>query len=86
MQKENEWKKDKAVLEQKIYLLELQLESRESNYKKLNETISQTINDSSTMQKRSVSELQKNVDIQQNDHNKSMFKEQIKSLGLQVIY
>ncbi|CAD8202948.1 unnamed protein product [Paramecium pentaurelia] len=87
MQKENEWKKDKAVLEQKIQLLELQLEdykSRESNYKKLNETISQAINDSSTMQKRSVSELQKNVDIQQKDHNKTMFKEQIKSLELQI--
>ncbi|CAD8178972.1 unnamed protein product [Paramecium octaurelia] len=85
--KENEWKKDKAVLEQKIQLLELQLEdykSRESNYKKLNETISQAINDTSAMQKRSVSELQKNVDIQQKDHNKAIYKEQIKSLELQV--
>ncbi|CAD8125670.1 unnamed protein product [Paramecium sonneborni] len=85
--KENEWKKDKAVLEQKIQLLELQLDdykSREFNYKKLNETITQAINDTSTAQKRSVSELQKNVDIQQKDHNKVIYKEQIKSLELQV--
>ncbi|CAD8125331.1 unnamed protein product [Paramecium sonneborni] len=85
--KENEWKKDKAVLEQKIQLLELQLDdykSREFNYKKLNETITQAINETTTIQKRSVSELQKNVDIQQKDHNKAIYKEQIKSLEVQI--
>ncbi|CAD8095778.1 unnamed protein product [Paramecium primaurelia] len=85
--KENEWKKDKAVLEQKTQLLELQLEDyklRETNQRKLNDTISQAINDSTANQKKSIAELQKNIDIQQKDHNKTKFKEQIKQLELQV--
>ncbi|CAD8113927.1 unnamed protein product [Paramecium sonneborni] len=85
--KENEWKKDKAVLEQKNQLLELQLEDyklRETNQRKLNDTISQAINDSTAIQKKSISELQKNIDIQQKDHCKTKYKEQIKQLEFQV--
>ncbi|CAD8117957.1 unnamed protein product [Paramecium sonneborni] len=85
--KENEWKKDKAVLEQKNHLLELQLEDyklRETNQKKLNDTITQAISDSTANQKKSIAELQKNIDFQQKDHCKAKFKEQIKQLELQV--
>ncbi|CAD8106702.1 unnamed protein product [Paramecium primaurelia] len=85
--KENEWKKDKAVLEQKTYLLELQLEDyklRETNQRKLNDTITQAISDSTANQKKSYAELQKNIDIQQKDQSKIKFKEQIKQLEHQV--
>ncbi|CAD8192578.1 unnamed protein product [Paramecium octaurelia] len=85
--KENEWKKDKAVLEQKTQLLELQLEDyklRETSQKKLNDTITQAISDSTANQKKSITELQKNIDNQQKDHNKTKFKEQIKQLEHQV--
>ncbi|CAK91848.1 unnamed protein product (macronuclear) [Paramecium tetraurelia] len=85
--KENEWKKDKAVLEQKTQLLELQLEDyklRETNQRKLNDTITQAINDSTANQKKSIAELQKSIDIQQKDHSKTKFKEQIKQFELQV--
>ncbi|CAD8206910.1 unnamed protein product [Paramecium pentaurelia] len=85
--KENEWKKDKAVLEQKTQLLELQLEDyklRETNQRKLNDTINQAISDSTANQKKSYAELQKNIDIQQKDQSKTKFKELIKQLEYQV--
>lgn len=45
---ENEFKKDKAVLEQKIELLNLhslEYQKREENLKKMNETIMNSLND-----------------------------------------
>jgi hypothetical protein len=42
LQKDNEWKKEKALLEQKIELQKLtilELKAREENYKKFNDTI-----------------------------------------------
>lgn len=48
MREENEWKKTKAILEQKIDLLKLELEDskkREENLQRMNETILSSFND-----------------------------------------
>ncbi|CAD8098130.1 unnamed protein product [Paramecium sonneborni] len=71
--KENEWKKDKALYEQKIQLLELQLEDyklREINQKKLNDTITQAIDISGKTQQKSYSEFQKSMEVQFSNNKK----------------
>lgn len=48
MKEENEWKKTKAILEQKIDLLKMEIEDakkREVNLHKMNETILASLND-----------------------------------------
>ncbi|CAD8078259.1 unnamed protein product [Paramecium primaurelia] len=71
--KEHEWKKDRALYEQKIQLLELQLEdykTREINQKKLNDTITQAIDISGKTQQKSYSEFQKSMEIQFTNNKK----------------
>ncbi|CAD8157400.1 unnamed protein product [Paramecium octaurelia] len=71
--KEHEWKKDKALYEQKIQLLELQLEdykTREINQKKLNDTITQAIDISGKTQQKSYSEFQKSMEVQFSNNKK----------------
>ncbi len=49
--KENQWRKDKAVYEQKIELLEIQIREsklREENLKNMNENIMSALNDMSS--------------------------------------
>ncbi|CAK62726.1 unnamed protein product (macronuclear) [Paramecium tetraurelia] len=90
--RENEWKKDKALYEQKIQLLEIQLEdyrTREMNQKKLNDTITQAIDISGKTQQKSYTEFQKSIEVQMANNKKhqdsiSKLEEKLRCLNEQL--
>ncbi|KAL4506443.1 hypothetical protein ABPG72_000014 [Tetrahymena utriculariae] len=78
-QKENEFKKDRAVLEQNIDLLKLQIQEykkREENLKKMNETIMNSLNDIANQGNNS--KIFKEIQLNYEQHNKELVESRTK--------